>query len=82
MSSFEKESVVNIAKGMTEEQKSMALEVFPTKLLFKELDRRTVLADTTINKLKGELDSISIDSDMSLEEAQEKINTLKKILRA
>ena len=79
MNNADKTIISNIIKAMTDEEKEFIPKMIPTRYLLQEIERREVVAHST---LKGAWDVLSKANDqMSLEDAQNMIKELRTVLK-
>jgi len=79
MSPMKIETLKNIAKAMSEEEKELVLAYFPTKMIKNEIARREV----SITRKVDEVSMIvreSLNKDSTLENKEKCIKVLKNVL--
>lgn len=78
MSELGKEIIISRIRGMTKEEKEIALKAMPTYLLLAEISRREDLTETVLKNIYNILNNVKEESDLT--ELQRIVSELKQQL--
>lgn len=78
MSELDKEIIISRVRGMTKEEKEIALKAMPTYLLLAEISRREDLTETVLKNIYNILNNVKEESDLT--ELQGIVSELKQQL--